>query len=337
MESSAIDAPHVVSLDGSGVAAGLQVADVVVIEGDADPVDAVFEIVLDGPSDGTFSVDYATGDDTALAGQDYQDMSGTLWFAAGEDRGTVTVPILPDTALEADEETFTLTLSNAVGAVIGDGTALGRIQDNEVCAGPNLLRNPGAESEAGGTGIPDWTEVSGYDWHPADGPTLPWEGGQYFFAGDTAFAQLEQVVDVSAFADRILDGHQVFEFEGYARGSDELPADGARVVVEYLHRTSGFVLDSYDSGEIVDSSAWQRLHDVREVPQDTGWIRVSLLATRYSGSSNEALFDGLMLRSHRASGSDRLGQRRLRGRPGDFLRTALRRSLELQLRRNGCR
>jgi hypothetical protein len=188
-----------------------------------------------------------------------------------------------------------------VSAVIGDGSAVGTILDNEVCAGPNLLRNPGAEQTAGITGIPGWTEITGFDWHPAGEPPLPREGEAYFFAGQTGAAELEQVVDLSAFADLILAGGQKFEFEGYVQSGDELPADGVRIVVEYLHAMTGLVLDSYDSGEIADPGGWVRLHDIREAPVDTGWIRVRLLATRYSGESNDGYADGLVLRSHRAA------------------------------------
>jgi hypothetical protein len=301
VESGAIGSPHVVALDGQGVPVSIDVLDVTVTEGDTGPVDAVFEILLDGPSDGTFAVDYATADGTAVADLDYKSNSGTLAFATGEDRGTVTVTVLPDVVLEADEETFSLTLSNAVGAVIGDGVGEGEIVDNEVCAGPNLLRNGGAEDETTGAGILHWTEISGFDWHPLGGPTVPLEGARYFSAGAAPLAELEQMVDVGAFDDPILAGDQVFEFEGFVRASDEIPSDTARVLVEYLHRVSGAVLDSFDSGDVVDSSSWQRLHDVRTAPVDTGWIRVRLIATRFSGSDNEALFDGLTLRSHRAA------------------------------------
>ena len=72
------------------------------------------------------TVDYATSDGTAKAGADYTATSGTLTFAAGETVKTVNVPILDDSHDEG-EETFTLRLSNAAGARIGDGEATGAI------------------------------------------------------------------------------------------------------------------------------------------------------------------------------------------------------------------
>ena len=76
------------------------------------------------------TVDYATSDGTATAGADYTATSGTLTFAAGETTKTVNVPILDD-AVDEGEETFTLRLSNVVGAHIADGEATGTITNDD--------------------------------------------------------------------------------------------------------------------------------------------------------------------------------------------------------------
>jgi len=70
------------------------------------------------------TVDYATQDGSATAGEDYAAALGTLTFAPGETSKTVTVTILGDTTVEADE-TFTLALSGAdAGAATGTATLL---------------------------------------------------------------------------------------------------------------------------------------------------------------------------------------------------------------------
>ena len=75
-------------------------------------------------------MDWAVDGDTATAGADYTDGSGTLTFAPGDTTKTVTVATLPDTVPEGDE-TFTVTLSNASNAAIGDADATGTIAAND--------------------------------------------------------------------------------------------------------------------------------------------------------------------------------------------------------------
>lgn len=61
-----------------------------------------------------FTVDYATVDGTALAGEDYVATSGTLAFAAGELSRSFVVPLINDGLPEADEN-FRAVLSNVSG------------------------------------------------------------------------------------------------------------------------------------------------------------------------------------------------------------------------------
>ena len=76
------------------------------------------------------TVDYATADGSAQAGADYTATSGTLRFAAGERSKTVSVTVLDDDHDEG-EETVTVTLSNASGARITDGTPTGTIKNRD--------------------------------------------------------------------------------------------------------------------------------------------------------------------------------------------------------------
>ncbi|KDB53637.1 hypothetical protein X805_07670 [Sphaerotilus natans subsp. natans DSM 6575] len=76
-----------------------------------------FTITLSGPSEQTISVDYRTVPGTALAGQDYSPITGTLTFAPGETSRTITVPVIDDTVFEG-AETFTLELSNPVNTSV---------------------------------------------------------------------------------------------------------------------------------------------------------------------------------------------------------------------------
>ncbi len=68
------------------------------------------------------SVDYATSDVTAKAGQDYTTTNGTIVFDPGEVLKSFTVPILND-ALAEPAKTFRVTLSNPTGgAILGTPT-----------------------------------------------------------------------------------------------------------------------------------------------------------------------------------------------------------------------
>jgi hypothetical protein len=98
------------------------------------------KVELTGVSVTPVTVQYATSDGTATAGQDYVATSGTLTFAApgnatGVRTQTFTIPILPDTLAEGTE-TINLTLSNPAGPlgvalIAGRSTAVVSIIDDD--------------------------------------------------------------------------------------------------------------------------------------------------------------------------------------------------------------
>ena len=68
---------------------------------------------------GAATVDYATSDGTATSGTHYTATSGTLTWADGESGNkTITIPVI-DNAVYGGNKTFTVTLSNATGAILG--------------------------------------------------------------------------------------------------------------------------------------------------------------------------------------------------------------------------
>ena len=74
--------------------------------------------------------DYATSDFTASAGEDYTDASGQLTIPAGATQAFIPVPLINDT-LDELEETFTVTLSGAVGGGLDDFEGMATISDND--------------------------------------------------------------------------------------------------------------------------------------------------------------------------------------------------------------
>jgi hypothetical protein len=74
---------------------------------------ATFTLTLSEAYYDNVSVDFATTPGTATAGTDYTTTTGSRIFAPGQTTKTVTVPIIGD-AIDENDETFFLTLSNAV-------------------------------------------------------------------------------------------------------------------------------------------------------------------------------------------------------------------------------
>ncbi len=108
--------------------AALSVADAGADEGSGAVLQ--FHVTLSRAASGPVTVDYATSDGTATAGEDYTGASGMLRFAAGEASRTISVAVLDD-AHDEGQETFTLTLSNASNALIVHASATGTIQNTD--------------------------------------------------------------------------------------------------------------------------------------------------------------------------------------------------------------
>ncbi len=91
----------------------------------------VFDVTLSQASDSPTKVTYTTSNGTTQAG-DFVAQTGTLTFAAGETSKSVTIGVVGDTAVEADE-TFNVTLSNPVGLTLGaNAVGVGTIVNDDV-------------------------------------------------------------------------------------------------------------------------------------------------------------------------------------------------------------
>ena len=147
----------------------LSIGDVSVAEGGGT---AVLEVTLTPASVEAVTVDYATADATATAGEDYAATSGTLTFDAGETTTQISVSITDDTDDE-DAETLTVTLSVPDNAVIGDGTGEVTIEDDDLTPGPP--QNLSADPDDGMVTL-SWsppltsgsTEITGYEYQYAE-------------------------------------------------------------------------------------------------------------------------------------------------------------------------
>ena len=123
---SAADATISIADDDTAIVE-VAVSDVTVDEGDGA---VTFTITRNGDSSGTSSVQYATADGSAVAGDDYTAASGTITFEAGEVSKEVTVDIIDDN-VDDDGEDFALSLSDAIDATITTASATASITDND--------------------------------------------------------------------------------------------------------------------------------------------------------------------------------------------------------------
>lgn len=103
---------------------------------------AEFTISIDSPSNSAVTVQYSTvagtGANGATSGVDFTAVSNqTVTFAAGETQKTVSITTIDDLLVE-DTETFSVSLSNAVGATIVGSTATASIADNDVAPVVNV-------------------------------------------------------------------------------------------------------------------------------------------------------------------------------------------------------
>ena len=106
----------------------LSVADARVEEDHGATLD--FVVSLSRSRNAATTVEYATSDGSARAGEDYTASSGTLTFAANETSRTISVTVLDD-AHDEGEETLTLRLSNPSGSRVADGEATGTIENRD--------------------------------------------------------------------------------------------------------------------------------------------------------------------------------------------------------------
>jgi uncharacterized protein len=86
-----------------------------------------FHVELSKPSGRTVTASFRTANLSAVAGRDYVAQTGTLTFAPGETRKSITVTILADSKKEFDEA-FAVKLSDLVHVEPGDTVGIGTIE-----------------------------------------------------------------------------------------------------------------------------------------------------------------------------------------------------------------
>ncbi|MBN2266531.1 MAG: choice-of-anchor A family protein, partial [Candidatus Aminicenantes bacterium] len=124
----------------------LVVGDATVTEGHSGTIPAQIALTLSFAPDSEVRVDFQAQDETALSGSDYRPAFGSVVFPAGATSQTITVDVVGDLAIEADE-TFSVRLGNVVGATLARERAIVTIVNDDSQNLPPLPIEPRAPAD----------------------------------------------------------------------------------------------------------------------------------------------------------------------------------------------
>lgn len=208
------------TINDNDPAPSLSINDTSVVEGDGGTTQATFTVLLSTASGQGVTVNYATADNTATAGSDYQPTSGTLTFNSGETSKTFAVTINGDTTFEAGE-TFFVNLSGAANASISDSQGIGTItNDDPAPPTPTFLINDVSVAEdAGGNSVATFNvtlsqangNVVTVDFATADGTATA--GADYQSANGTLSfdtGETSKTISVKLIGDTLVEPDETF-------------------------------------------------------------------------------------------------------------------------------
>ena len=153
----------------------ISIDDVSITEGNSGTKNATFTITLSAQSNQPVTVDYATANDTATAGVDYNSKNGEITFNAGQTSKQVNVQVQGDNDFEPDE-TFFLNLSNSSGATIADNQGVATISNDDDDDSGIIVGTKGEDSLTGTAGNDKMEGLKGND-------VLMGEGGDDLLVG----------------------------------------------------------------------------------------------------------------------------------------------------------
>jgi hypothetical protein len=111
-------------------APSITIADAAKAEGNSFTSGLVFTVTLSTASGAVTNVDFATANGTALAGNDYTAISGTVSIPAGATSRSFSVVINGDLLVEPSETLF-VNFTNSANATIADAQAVGTIVNDD--------------------------------------------------------------------------------------------------------------------------------------------------------------------------------------------------------------
>ena len=158
----------------------------------------------------------------------------------------------------------------------------------------NLILNPGGEL---GTSL--WTVTQGYmeslPEYECDG-IEPHTGNYYFIVGalcnTVTYSEAYQIVDLTDYRECIEDGLAYIDYGGYLSnwGGDDHP----EMKIAFFNENGAQIQET----DILDTynSSWTLLRNEQQIPENTHYVKMILMGTRYAGDDNDSYFDDLFLR-----------------------------------------
>ncbi|HEX3577199.1 MAG TPA: Calx-beta domain-containing protein [Thermoanaerobaculia bacterium] len=134
----------------------LSINDVTLAEGNSGATSFNFTVTLTPASTFPVTINWASADNTAIAGSDYQPASGSLTFAPGQTTKTVTVFVNGDVTTEPNESFF-VNLYNPGNASVSDAQGQGNITNDD--ANPSITINDPSVVEGNGAFGPNMNFV----------------------------------------------------------------------------------------------------------------------------------------------------------------------------------
>ena len=208
----------------------LTIADAALAEGNSGSANMLFTVTLSEAAASSVTVAYATSNGTAQAGSDYTATSGVLTFAPGQNSRTIPVAVRGDLLDEAIEDLF-LTLSSPAGATLADGSARGRILDDDAAPAISIGDVSVAEPDSGTSVADGYFSTQGSQILDAAGQPVRIAGVNWFGMESDTFAphglwtrnymsMMDQMVDEGFNTIRLPFSNQLFDAGSTPNGID---------------------------------------------------------------------------------------------------------------------
>ncbi len=253
------------ALEDRCLLASLTVSDYTLIEGNAGTTNAVVTVRLSSPVNTSVSVKYNTANGTALAGSDYQAVSGTLNFNKGQTSKTILVPVIGD-GLSEPNETFSVNLFGAKRATIADGQGVVTIvnDDPRISISDVTLK----EGNSGTTNFDFTVSLSAASGQPV---TV-----NYATADDTAAGGSDYVAKTGTLT---IPAGQTSGTISVLVNGDRLGEWDETFFVNLSGPTNGFIADGQGVGTIVDDEPRMSIADWAAAEGNSGTTEFTFTVT----------------------------------------------------------